>query len=41
MAAQGFEVPDMSGVERIMAPEEIAEFRHGYSFAPERWTIQW
>ena len=41
MAAQGFEVPDMSGVERIMAPEEIAEFGHGYSFAPERWTIQW
>lgn len=41
MAAQGFEVPDMSDVERIMAPDGIAEFGHRYSFAPERWAIQW
>ena len=37
MAAQGFAVPDLSHIERIIAPEGIVEFGHGYAFAPERW----
>ena len=41
MAARGIPIPDLSTIERILAPEGIADFAHGYSFAPERWTIQW
>lgn len=41
MAAQNFPIPDLSDIERLHPPEGIVDFTHGYSFAPERWTIQW
>lgn len=45
MARQGFPVPDTEGVSPMPdpagVPAGVADFTHRFSFAPERWTIQW
>ena len=41
MAQQGCPIPDLSRVQPVAGADAIADFTHGFSFAPERWKIQW